>query len=356
VRSHVDGLAELALEPAERSDEKRCSARTVLRRDPVPHRDRRDTAGEVLREPLLSGREQRDRTTACIAQELVQRRLLRDREADEGGIEGEADERPDRETEPIPVRAHRHDDDAVRKSAHHAPEIGLGVQRGDPMRASDELRLNVVREPVPYPLSKRILDKSIAGGLFILAAPVLAAVCAAMGVDMALSSRDRGPWLYRERRISRGREFDLLKFRTLRREVLDREGGASGHARLFESDTDNLTWAGRRFLKPWYLDELPQLFNVLRGDMSLVGPRPWPVEMVADQVAAGLDYRTRAIAGWTGPAQVQKGVTETAGYTSLDLSYIESCRTWSSARLLRYDLRILRQTVKVIARGEGLSY
>jgi lipopolysaccharide/colanic/teichoic acid biosynthesis glycosyltransferase len=224
------------------------------------------------------------------------------------------------------------------------------------MRASDELRLNVVREPVPYPLSKRILDKSIAGGLFILAAPVLAAVYAAMGVDMALSPRDRGPWLYRERRISRGREFDLLKFRTLRREVLDREGGASGHARLFESDTDNLTWAGRRFLKPWYLDELPQLFNVLRGDMSLVGPRPWPVEMVADQVAAGLDYRTRVIAGWTGPAQVQKGVTDPAGYTNLDLSYVDSCRTWSPGRLLRYDLRILGRTVKVIARGEGLQF
>jgi lipopolysaccharide/colanic/teichoic acid biosynthesis glycosyltransferase len=224
------------------------------------------------------------------------------------------------------------------------------------MRASDGLRLKVVSEPVPYPFSKRILDKSIAGALLVLAAPVLAAVYAAMGVDMALSPRDRGAWLYRERRISRGREFDLLKFRTLRREVLDREGGARGHARLFESDEDNLTWSGRRFLKPWYLDELPQLFNVLRGDMSLVGPRPWPVEMVADQVAAGLDYRTRAIAGWTGPAQVQKGVTEPAGYTSLDLSYVESCRTWSPGRLLRYDLGILGRTVKVIVRGEGLSY
>ncbi len=83
---------------------------------------------------------------------------------------------------------------------------------------------------------------------------------------------------------------------------------------MHEADEANLTWAGRRLLKPWYLDELPQLWNVLRGDMSLVGPRPWPPSMVANQVAKGLTYRNEFVAGWTGPAQVQKGVTESAGY------------------------------------------
>lgn len=209
---------------------------------------------------------------------------------------------------------------------------------------------------IPYPVAKRVLDKSIAGGLVLLAAPLLAAVYVAMGLDMALSRRDRGRWLYRERRISAGRPFDLLKFRTLRRDVLEREGGVSGHARLFEADPKNLTWAGRRILKPWYLDELPQLFNVLRGDMSLVGPRPWPVGMVEDQVASGLDYRTRVIAGWTGPAQIQKGITEPAGYAALDLAYAEKCRSLGSIRLLRYDLGVLARTVKVMVRGEGLQY
>jgi len=213
-----------------------------------------------------------------------------------------------------------------------------------------------VSNGIPYPVAKRVLDKSIAGGLMLVAAPLFAAVYVAMGFDMALSRRDRGRWLYRERRISAGRPFDLLKFRTLRRNVLEREGGVAGHARLFEADPENLTWAGRRILKPWYLDELPQLFNVLRGDMSLVGPRPWPVGMVEDQVAAGLDYRTRVMAGWTGPAQIQKGITEPAGYAELDLAYAERCRTLGGIRLLRYDLGILARTVKVMARGEGLEY
>lgn len=211
-------------------------------------------------------------------------------------------------------------------------------------------------EAVPYPALKRVSDRTIAALLLVLAAPVLAGVGIGMGLDMLLSSRDRGPWLYRERRVSRGRDFDLLKFRTLRAEIFEREGGIGGHARLFEADPENLTWAGRHLLKPRYLDELPQLVNILRGDMSLVGPRPWPRAMVREQVAAGHDYRNRIVAGWTGPAQIQKGVTETAHYTELDLEYVDRCMTWSGARLLRYDLGVLRRTIGVLVRGEGLQY
>jgi lipopolysaccharide/colanic/teichoic acid biosynthesis glycosyltransferase len=211
-------------------------------------------------------------------------------------------------------------------------------------------------DQVPYPVPKRLLDKGLAAALSILLAPVFAVALGAMGVDMLRERRDRGPLLYRERRISRGREFDLLKFRTLRCDVLDEMRGAESHARLFEGEESNLTWAGRRVLKPWYLDELPQLFNVLRGDMSLVGPRPWPRSMVENQIAKGFDYRNEILAGWTGPAQVQKGVTEPAGYTELDLAYVDACRSSSGVGLVRRDLGILWRTVKVLARGEGLQF
>ena len=193
-------------------------------------------------------------------------------------------------------------------------------------------------------------------GLLVVLAPVFGLAYGAMAVDMLLARGDRGPWLYRERRVSRGREFDLLKFRTVRRDVLAAAHGREAHARMLEADTANLTWAGRRILKPWYFDELPQLFNVLRGDMSLVGPRPWPPSMVRDQVAKGYDYRKHAMAGWTGPAQVQKGVTEPAGYAGLDLAYVEACRTCSGRRLAWMDLGLLWRTIKVMARGEGLRY
>ena len=186
--------------------------------------------------------------------------------------------------------------------------------------------------------------------------PVFVFAFTAIGLDMLVRRADRGPWLYREPRISRGREFALLKFRTLRRDVLRRAQSDEAHARLLEADAANLTWAGRRILKPWYLDELPQLWNVLRGDMSLVGPRPWPPSLVARQVAKGQTYRDEFIAGWTGPAQVEKGVTEPAGYAELDFAYVAACRGSGALRIVRNDLALLWRTVVVMAKGEGLQY
>ncbi len=188
----------------------------------------------------------------------------------------------------------------------------------------------------------------------MLLLPLIAILLAAMAVEMAFSRRDRGGFLYREPRVSRGRVFGLFKFRTLRRDVLAQMRASGGHARLYEGDPGNLTWAGRRLLKPWYLDEVPQLLNVLRGDISLVGPRPWPPEMVQRQVAEGRDYRNRIPAGLTGPAQVTKG--EGLRYEDLDSRYVEAYGTLSSWALVRYDLQILGQTLAVMARGEGLNF
>ena len=201
------------------------------------------------------------------------------------------------------------------------------------------------------PRPKRLLDVTVSALLLVLLAPVVAVVALAYALDVALSKRDRGGLLYSEPRISRGREFGLLKFRTLRADVLER---AAGHARLLEAEPANLTWLGRRVLKPWYLDELPQLWNVLRGDISLVGPRPWPPQLVAQQRAEGLTYRDDLPAGLTGPAQITKGSGQR--YADLDLQYADRFHTLASWALVRYDLEILRGTVRVIARGEGLSY
>jgi lipopolysaccharide/colanic/teichoic acid biosynthesis glycosyltransferase len=194
---------------------------------------------------------------------------------------------------------------------------------------------------VTRPLPKRALDIAVAAFFLLVLSPVFLFLFVAYA----------GRAFYREQRISHGRPFGLLKFRTLRREVLARAGG---HARPLEADPANLTWLGRRILKPWYLDELPQLWNVLRGDLSLVGPRPWPPQLVEQQRAEGLTYRDEVAAGLTGLAQLSKGSEHR--YADLDLEYIRRARSLGSWGLVRYDLEILVRTAGVIARGQGLSY
>jgi lipopolysaccharide/colanic/teichoic acid biosynthesis glycosyltransferase len=168
-----------------------------------------------------------------------------------------------------------------------------------------------------------------------LLSPLVFALLAAMALDMLFVPPDRGSFLRSETRISRGRPFGLLKLRSARPD-------------------GTLTWAGRKLLKPWYLDELPQLVNVLKGDISLVGPRPWPPEMVQRQLVAGQDYRNRVLAGLTGAAQVTKG--QGMRYEELDLQYVERAQKLGGWALVRYDLEILGRTFGLIARGEGLSY
>ena len=200
-----------------------------------------------------------------------------------------------------------------------------------------------------YPLPKRLLDKTFALVMLLVLSPVILALLVVITVSMIVRPQDRGPLLYRERRVSRGRPFALLKFRTLRADV-----AAGEHARLLEADEGNLTWAGKRVLKPWYLDEVPQLLNVLKDDMSLVGPRPWPPPLVERQVAEGYTYRNEVPAGLTGLAQVSKGSDQE--FQDLDVEYVERCRALDGWAVARYDLGILASTVRVIARGEGLSY
>jgi lipopolysaccharide/colanic/teichoic acid biosynthesis glycosyltransferase len=91
----------------------------------------------------------------------------------------------------------------------------------------------------------------VGAALLALLLPLIAVLLAGMAVDMVVSPRDRGSFFYRENRISRGRPFSLIKFRTLRRDALADMRAVGGHARLYEADAANLTWAGRRLLKPW---------------------------------------------------------------------------------------------------------
>ncbi|NLX97741.1 MAG: undecaprenyl-phosphate glucose phosphotransferase [Rhodopirellula sp.] len=179
--------------------------------------------------------------------------------------------------------------------------------------------------------AKRAMDVAVAGTALVLLAPLMAA----LAVAVKLSSR--GPVLFRQMRTGLGgRAFSMLKFRSMRIDA-ERQSGPVWAVR----DDDRCTALGR-VMRRWSLDELPQLFNVLAGDMSLVGPRPERgvfVEKFRDQIP-NYTQRHQVKAGITGWAQVNgwRGNTSLRHRVQCDLYYIAN---WS----LGLDMRILAMTL-----------
>jgi lipopolysaccharide/colanic/teichoic acid biosynthesis glycosyltransferase len=184
--------------------------------------------------------------------------------------------------------------------------------------------------------AKRALDLALGVPALALASPVLLAACVAIRLE------SRGSPIYRQRRVGKGGAgFDLLKLRTM---VAGAEHVGAGLA-VDEGDP-RITRVGA-FLRRFSLDELPNLVNVLAGEMSLVGPRP-TVRSQVDQYTERQLGRLAVAPGITGWAQVSgRAALPWRERIELDLWYIEH---WS----LRLDLRILGRTVRMLVSGHGL--
>ena len=227
---------------------------------------------------------------------------------------------------------------------HHYGLLGPGIELNRlaelpvlDFRFSDPSRSTVAM--------KRAMDVVISGGLLVALSPLLTAIAAAILAD---SGR---PVLFRQRRAGReGQPFTMLKFRTMVPDAEARLGELVDLEKLEEPafkihDDPRVTRIGRR-LRRSSLDELPQLFNVLRGDMSLVGPRP-----EEESVVALYDERQRARLavkpGLTGPMQV---------YGRSDLTFEERLaieRDYLDNLSIGGDLAILMRTPRAVVRGEG---
>jgi lipopolysaccharide/colanic/teichoic acid biosynthesis glycosyltransferase len=187
----------------------------------------------------------------------------------------------------------------------------------------------------------RTLDVAIAGTGLALASPVLAA--AALAVKLG----DGGPVLFKQTRVGKdGKDFELLKLRTM---VVDAESKGAGYA--VDKGDSRITRAGR-FLRRTSIDELPQLWNVVRGDMSLIGPRPtlrYQVEQYDERQRRRLDV----LPGITGWAQIHGRATlPWEERIELDLWYVEH-RSWKTDLLilLRTPLALFGGTYKGDAGG-----
>ncbi|MGH3050036.1 MAG: sugar transferase [Gaiellaceae bacterium] len=199
--------------------------------------------------------------------------------------------------------------------------------------------LHLYRRPYSQ-VAKRAFDVVVASLGLVLVAPLLPLVA-------LLVRRSSGPVIYRQRRLGEGgRPFTIYKFRTMRSDA-----EAAGRA-IWAAERDPRVTRAGRFLRVTRLDELPQLWNVLRGEMSIVGPRPERPEFVAELQTQVPYWRRRHLVkpGVTGWAQVRRGYTSDSAGTRQKLSY----DLWYLRhRSLVVDVAICARTVGTLLTGTG---
>ncbi len=199
---------------------------------------------------------------------------------------------------------------------------------------------------------KRLFD--IGGSLLGLAvcSPFVAAAAASIVIEGIWNPAARGPILWPMTRVSAGKPFSLLKFRTF---LIGPECAGRAKADLDWIVNELPPTRTGRVLRTIYLDELPQLWNILTGDMSIVGPRPWPKREYEAHLARGLQGKRLLKGGLCGPIQSLKGQTDRAKSEvnpeeQLVLDYLNR----SAPGVLLLDLRLMRDTAKVVFEAKGL--
>ncbi len=239
---------------------------------------------------------------------------------------------------------HSHDRNAILKYC-----IGEGIESyvipriGDVLMSSAKqvhlfhlpiLRVHRYSPKIEYLLGKRVFDLIVSGMALVILSPIM------LVVAVAIKGYDRGPVFYKQCRLTKhGKKFDVMKFRSMK---VDAE--KDGVARLSTGDKDDRITPVGHFIRKTRIDELPQLINILKGDMSIVGPRPERPEIAAqyEKELPEFKLRLQAKAGLTGYAQVY-GKYNTTPYDKLqmDLMYI------AKPSFLE-DLRIIFATIKIL--------
>jgi lipopolysaccharide/colanic/teichoic acid biosynthesis glycosyltransferase len=218
-----------------------------------------------------------------------------------------------------------------------------------------ELTSTVSRPGPATSLARRAIDVTIAGTALLVLVPVIAVAA----IAVRLSSP--GPVLFRQRRLGRHMQpFTVLKFRTMRadadsalhrdyvRSLIGTQPPENAPDNLYKLVIDPRVTRVGRFLRSWSLDEVPQLWNVLRGEMSLVGPRPvieYEVEQYPDWYLRRFAVKPGLTGLWQVSGRNEKTYEEMVRY---DIEYAERRSLW-------LDLRILARTALVVMRRQGVA-
>ena len=209
-------------------------------------------------------------------------------------------------------------------------------------------------QPLAVRLPKLVFDKLVAVFLLLAAAPVLLLLKVAYVIEGWLIPENKGPMIFSYNAVSAGKIFPKYKIRLIKEKYIDQEGAKRGDWLAYSAEwtPDSRTYVGQ-FAKKFYLDELPQFYSVLIGDMSIVGPRPLSVLHYDRDRAQGNVTRFLVKGGLLGLGHINKGTPE-MGNPVYEYQYIDQYMRLTPLQLLWLDLSIIGRGVKVILQGKGL--
>jgi lipopolysaccharide/colanic/teichoic acid biosynthesis glycosyltransferase len=200
---------------------------------------------------------------------------------------------------------------------------------------------------------KVLFDKLISGSLLVISLPILFLIKLAYLTEGMLIPENKGPMLFYYWGVSGGRKIKKWKIRLIKTKYIEPIGAVRHDWIAFSAEwtKDSRTHVGE-FVKKWYLDELPQFWSVLIGDMSIVGPRPLSVMHYERDKAQGNVGRFLLKGGLLGLGHINKGTAE-MGNSLYEYEYIDEYLNRSSVGLLKLDLWIIWKGMIVIFKGGG---
>ena len=220
---------------------------------------------------------------------------------------------------------------------------------------SEISKTNLPFPPVPTPLAKRVFDIVVTLLILLLLWPLIFSIIVFMLLEMLFIPSSKGPIFYSETRISKGKPFKIFKFRIFNTSSAQNYLAKHGfiQTKALENEASNLTLTGK-ILKQIYMDELPQIYNVLKGEMTLVGPRPSNEVVTWEDGKLGHFQRYLFTAGLSGPFQAQKGIINSSRQYELDMEYIIFCKNNNSFKIIARDIKILHDTIFIVFSAKGI--
>ena len=210
-----------------------------------------------------------------------------------------------------------------------------------------------INQELPPRFYKSIFDKLIAFIMLIIAAPILLLLKLGYLIEGYIFPENKGPMFFYYNAVSAGKVIRKYKIRLIKTKYIDLVGAKRGDWIAFSAEwtPDSRTYVGR-FVKKFYLDELPQFFSVLKGEISIVGPRPLSVLHYERDLAQGNVTRKLLKGGMLGLGHINKGTNE-LGNPIYEYEYVDQYLKLSSFGLFCLDLWVIWKGIIVIFRGGG---